>query len=278
MGRIREPFATALAGLILAALATPPAAPAQDTTVNPPPSTADWAALAELPDWSGIWTPDVTDQFDQVTSNQPPWRPDVAVQVDRLLAEDAAGRPQGLFVNCLPEGMPSWMLISHNAMEILFTPGRVTMLGESDNNRLRRIYTDGRDHPEDPDPTFHGHSVGRWDGDTLIVDTIGVLPQALIAIGESVGVPNNGDMHIVERIHLAGPDELHDKLTITAPRVLTGPWRTTRIYYRQRARAYDIVEGICIHGSFLEETDENGNEIFVPDPQTPAGIPIPAGR
>ena len=66
-----------------------------------------------------------------------------------MFAEEKAGRPPPIFVNCLPEAMPSWMLVTHNAMEILFTPGRVTMLGESDGNRLRRIYTDGRGHPND---------------------------------------------------------------------------------------------------------------------------------
>jgi hypothetical protein len=170
------------------------------------------------------------------------------------------------------------MLISHNAMEILFTPGRVTMLGESDGNRLRRIYTDGRGHPADPDPTFHGHSIGRWEGDTLVVDTVGILPQTYIAISEAVGVPHNGDIRIIERIHLAGPDELHDELEIIAPNVLTEPWKTTRIYFRQRAQQYDIVEGVCLHGSFLEETDRNGNAIFVPVPQPQDGTPASIGR
>ena len=246
--------------------------------INPAPTAKDWAALAELPDWSGVWTPNVTDQFAQVKTNPVPWKPAAAAQVQHLVTEAAAGRPSGLFVNCLPEAMPSWMLISHNAMEVLFTPGRVTMLGESDGNRLRRIYTDGRDHPADPDPSFHGHSIGRWEGDTLVVDTVGILPQTYLAISEAVGVPNNGDLRIIERMHLAGPDELHDELEIIAPNVLTEPWKTTRVYFRQRAKQYDIVEGVCLHGSFLEETDSNGNPIFVPVPQPPDGTPASIGR
>ena len=103
------------------------------------------------------------------------------------------------------------------------------MLGESDGNRLRRIYTDGRPHPPDPDPTFHGHSIGRWEGDTLVVDTIAIHPQTYIAISEAQGIPNNGDMHITERIRLAEPDVLHDGFTIIAPKVLTKPWKTTRM-------------------------------------------------
>jgi hypothetical protein len=88
-----------------------------------------------------------------------------------------------------------------------------------------------------------------------------------------VGLPHNGDIRIIERIHLAGPDELHDELEITAPTVLTEPWRTTRAYFRQRSRQYEIVEAVCLHGSFLEETDDNGNAIFVPVTQPQDGTP-----
>jgi hypothetical protein len=196
--------------------------------------------------------------------NPPPWNPKAAAQVARMFAEEKAGRPPPLFVNCLPEAMPSWMLVSHNAMEILFTPGRVTMLGESDGNRLRRIHTDGRPHPDNPDATFHGHSIGHWEGETLVVDTVAVVPQAYMAISEAVGIPNNGDMRIIERIHLEGADTLHDDLEIIAPKVLTRPWKTTREYFRQRARKYDIVEGVCLEGSFAQRTDADGNAVYSP--------------
>ena len=251
---------------------------AQDLGLNSPPRAPDWAALAELPDWTGVWTPHVTDQFAQMNSNPVPWTPAALAEITRLREDEAAGRPKGLFVDCLPEAMPSWMLISHNAMEILFTPGRVTLLGESDGNRLRRIYTDGRTHSPDPDPTFHGESIGHWEGDTLVVSTIGILPQTYIAISEALGVPNNGDLRVNERIFLAGPDILHDELEIIAPNVLTEPWKTTRIFFRQRTRSYEIVEGVCLRGSFLEEIDSNGNAVFVPLPPTQDGIPAPTSR
>ena len=154
---------------------------------------------------------------------------------------------------------------------IQYTPGRVTLLGESDGNRIRRIYTDGRPHPDDPDPTFHGHSIGHWEGDTLVVDTVGIMPQAFIAVSEAAGVPNNGDMHIIERIHLAAPDILHDDLEIIAPKVLTAPWKTTRIFFRQRARKFDIVEGVCIQGEYTERVDQDGDAVFVPTPHQVGG-------
>ena len=190
--------------------------------------------------------------------------PKAREQVTWQLAEEKAGRPPPIFVNCLPEAMPGWMLVSHNSMEILMTPGRVTMLGESDGGRLRRIYTDGRKHPADPDPTFHGHSIGHWEGDTLVVDTVGVHPQTYITISEAAGVPNNGDMHIKERIYIdpKNKDTLIFDMEITAPKVLTKPWKTTRIWYRQRAQKYDIVEGVCLEGYFRPAKDKWGNEVF----------------
>ena len=242
---------------------------------NPPPTAKDWANLAKLPDWSGVWNPKISDQDKQAKTNMPPWTPAANELIQFQLAEEKAGRPPPLFVNCLPEAMPAWMLVTHNAMEILFTPGRVTLLGESDGNRLRRIYTDGRPHPEDPDPTFHGHSIGKWEGDTLVVDTVGVVPQAYIAISEAAGVPNNGDMHIIERIHLVGKDELHDDIEIIAPNVLTKSWKTTRIFFRQRARKYDIVEGVCLEGSFSPSKDQRSNDIFVPVQYDVGGNRIP---
>jgi hypothetical protein len=264
--------AISLAFLAMTAVAAQAAEPSKkQTIINPPPTAQDWADLAKLPDWSGVWNPKISDQDAQIKTNPPPWTPKAAAQIEHMFAEEKAGRPPPIFVECLPEAMPSWMLVTHNAMEFLFTPGRVTILGESDGNRLRRIYTDGRPHPDDPDPTFHGHSVGHWEGDTLVVDTVGIRPQTYIAVSEAAGVPNNGDLHIIERIHLAAPDILHDDLEIIAPKVLTQPWKTTRIYFRQRARKFDIVEGVCLEGSFAEQMDKDGNAVFVPLPHQVGG-------
>jgi hypothetical protein len=226
------------------------------------PSTSDWAALSELPDLSGVWVPDVADQRRKERNEQPPWTPAAREQIDFLFAEDRAGRPKLILDHCLPHGMPSWMLITHNAMEVLATPGRITMLGEGDGNRMRRIYLDGRPHPEDPDLTIHGHSIGRWDGDTLVVDTVGIIPQSYIALSEAVGIPNNGDMHVVERLRLERADTLSVELTITAPKVLAEPWTTTRLFERRRGAQFDIIEGQCVQGELVEAVDEHGNAIF----------------
>jgi hypothetical protein len=264
MGKRIARITVAVSLFACARLASLPVHAADQDAINPPPSGQDWQALAKLPDWSGVWTPVISDQIAQEKTNRPPWTPQVAKQIDHMYAEEEAGRPFPVIDHCFPTGMPSWMLITHNAFEVLFTPGRVTILGEGDGNRLRRIYTDGRAHPADPDPSFHGHSIGHWEQGTLVVDTVALLPQAYLAVNEAVGVPNNGDMHVVEHLHLQGPDTLLDDLDITAGKLLSKSWHTTRKYYRQRAQKYDIVEGVCTQGSFTDAVDKNGNAIFAP--------------
>jgi hypothetical protein len=267
---MKNPIRRALPAMLLAAVAglTPTAADAAESAakdaINPTPTLRDWQALAKLPDFGGVWTPLISEQVAQERTNAPPWNEQAGKQIEHMYSEEKAGRPFPVFDHCFPEGMPSFMLITHNAFELLFTPGRVTLLGESDGNRLRRIYTDGRPHPSDPDPSFHGHSIGHWEGQTLVVDTIALLPQAYLAVNEAVGMPNNGDMHIVEHIHLLNADTLADDLEITANKLLSKPWKTTRKYVRQRSQKYDIVEGVCQQGSYNEGVDKDGNSVFVP--------------
>jgi len=263
--------AAVLALLAFAAVSVYAAQPSDKKDLIPSPTEQDWHAISKLPDWSGIWVPMTKDQDAQIKTNPTPWTEKAAKLIEWQVQEAIASRPAPLFVDCLPEGMPAWMLLTHNSMEVLFTPGRVTMLGESDGNRLRRIYTDGRQHPDDPEETFHGHSIGLWEGDTLVVDTVGVLPQAWLAVAEHLGIPNNGDMHIVERIRLDGPNLMRDELIITAPKVLTKPWKTVRSYIRTRDKRHEITEGQCIQGNFRAKVDENGNSVYVPTPHEPWG-------
>lgn len=265
--------------LVLAAM-LPLTGLAAEVAIVPAPTSAQWADLASLPDWSGTWVPDLQDQAAQVGSNPVPWKPEVKRQVDYWTNEENAGRPRSLWLNCLPHGMPSLMLISRYAHEFLFTPGRVTLLGDSDSNRVRRIWTDGRTMPADPDPTFHGYSIGHWAGDTLEVETRGILPQVYLATGNGVGIPIGADAAIHERLHLIAPDTLADDLTITAPHILTAPWQTRRLFHRSRRRDYEVSEGICRQGDFEESQDRWGNAIYVPthrpyDDVQPSAKPSP---
>ena len=262
-----------LAAALLAA--APAAAQIARPSVQAPPPTGsgpapgEWAALAELPDWTGVWTPDQADQIRQEELNNVPWNARTAAEIQRQIALENEGKPHGTHNTCLPWGMPGFMMLTHNALEFLFTPGRITIIGELDGNNLRRIYTDGRPHPDplDVDPSFHGHSTGRWEGETLVVDTTYILPQTEVALSEGVGVPNGGGMHIVERIHKLSPNILADDMEITAPEILSGTYRTRRIFFRRGwGPEWDIVQGVCLEGNYVDQTDENGFSIFVPVP------------
>ena len=235
----------------------------------------EWSALGRLPDWGGSWVPSRDDPKHPFGIGDPTWTPEAEKQVAALTAADKAGNPVNIYINCLPEGMPSFVIMTLNAAEFLFSPGRVTILGEFDGNRLRRIYTDGRKHPSDPDPTFNGHSIGHWEGETLVVDTVGILPEVFLPIGQAVALPNNGDMHIAERIHLTDPNTLSIELEIVAPHVLAKPWKIKRLFKRQEDRNAEIVEASCRQGDFLEKTDEHGNAVFVPIPHQEGGAPLP---
>ncbi|MBO9708883.1 MAG: hypothetical protein J7521_11780 [Caulobacter sp.] len=268
---VRRTIGRLLSCAMVGALLAGGCANAQAPLLNPAPTPADWAALSKLPDWSGVWIPPPF----APQKTPPSWKPEIAVQVAELQAEENAGRPRNIYVNCLPEGMPSWAIMNLSTVEFLFTPGRVTILSEFDGNRLRRIYTDGRAHPDDPDLTFNGHSIGHWEDGVLVVDTVGILPQTFLPLGQGVGIPNNGDVHIVERIGLSQPDTLRIDLVIDAPKVLTQPWKISREFKRNRERARDITEASCRQGDFIDDVDAKGNAIFTPIPHDEGGAPLP---
>ena len=97
--------------LLLAAgfgLALANATHAQSTkpVINPPPTTKDWNNLAKLPDWSGVWNPNISDQDKKAITEMPPWQERQAKIIAFQIAEEKAGRPTPLFTNCLPEAMP----------------------------------------------------------------------------------------------------------------------------------------------------------------------------
>ena len=85
----------------------------------------------------------------------------------------------------------------------------------------RIVYMDGRAHPEDPRPTWFGHSVGHWEGDTLVIDTVGFNERFWLA---RTGVPHTSQLHLTERISRPSFDRLRYEVTIDDPGAYTAPW------------------------------------------------------
>ena len=100
-------------------------------------------------------------------------------------------------VGCLPHGLPQADLMSYAPFKIIQTPTVIALLYELDNN-FRQIYIDGRKLPMDLHPTWGGYSVGRWEGDTLVVDVAGFTDRGWL---DSAGHPHSEALHIQERFH-----------------------------------------------------------------------------
>ena len=93
----------------------------------------------------------------------------------------------------------------------------------------RRIYLDGRKMPADFDPSYNGYSTGRWEGDTLVVETVNLRGETEL---DRYGSPHSDQLRIVERIRLVEPNILEDVLTMTDTVAFTKPWTQTRRYRR----------------------------------------------
>src|SRR5258706_5031605 len=116
-----------LALLVLISTSVWAAEPAKEKPViNPAPSAQDWANLAKLPDWSGVWNPKITDQEQQARTNPPPWNEKGTKEVHKMWAEEKVRRPKLILYGCLPDAHPSWLIDSTHTMLSLFSPIRVT--------------------------------------------------------------------------------------------------------------------------------------------------------
>jgi hypothetical protein len=223
-------------------------------TVRPAPTEADWRALAKLPDFTGVWEAVAGGGRGGRGRGGAPAGPQLTQAAEERRKElQSRGVEDNPTANCLPPGMPGIMGQPY-PMEFLLTPGKVTILIEA-YQQMRHIYTDGRPLPADLDPKFHGTSVGRWEGDTLVVETAGFSPLTQIA----ANVPHSGKMRIVERFRLTDPDTMSIETTITDPDVLRAPYVTSRTL--RRYRTWTLAEYIC----------EENNRNFV-DPTGKAGV------
>ncbi|HEY0339511.1 MAG TPA: hypothetical protein VGC34_01785, partial [Steroidobacteraceae bacterium] len=168
----------------------------------------------------------------------PKLTPEYAARFEKYRAAQKEGEHQQTdTANCVPPGMPQIMTQPY-PVEFLFTPGKVTVAVEA-YSQMRRIYVDGRPHMEDPDPTYQGDSIGHWEGDTLVVDSIGFIPDSYIAPGTN----HSDQMRIEERIRRVAPDTMQIDTTISDPKALLEPWKVTRYY--KRHTDWDLKEYIC---------------------------------
>ena len=186
---------------------------------------------------------------------QPPLKPEPRKEWQARVqaAREADAKWEPLATNatlCLPEGMPGMMGATF-PIEILQSRGQVTIIAEA-YNQVRRILLDRPQKAvEDVDPGFYGHSVGRWEGDALVVDTIGVKENIRYQ-----NVPHSPEMRIRERIRLVAPNVLWDEITIEDPAMLEKPWTLTFAY--RRMPNYTLLEYVCEDNR--EYADEQGRQ------------------
>jgi hypothetical protein len=151
--------------------------------------------------------------------------------------------------NCLPPGMPAMMSMAYG-MEIMQDEQKITFFSEH-LDALRRVYLDGRKPSERVlnDPTYAGYSTGRWEGDTLVVDTVALTTNSFID-GSS---PHSDKMTVHERIRFVEPGILENRITVNDPEALTEPWQVVRRYRKASAPNDELREFACAEG--LRERD-----------------------
>lgn len=264
--QLRQHFGRFVVVALAAALVVP-VTPAQDWQdfKRPTPTAADWAAIAKLPDFSGVWemplgdaslveqpgTPEQKPRSPRKaasTSGRPasvkqPSLPLTPAWVAKMKYLNAHPPQDNAQANCVPNGMPEIMRLPY-PYEFLLTPGQVTIIGEL-YRMVRHIYTDGRPLPKNPDPTFWGTSVGHWEGQTLVAETVGLLPDTNVIPGSGIEqrLPHSDKMKLIERFRLLDPNTMQIETTIIDPVVFTRPYTTTRILVRHPT--WTIDEFIC---------------------------------
>jgi hypothetical protein len=209
-------------------------------------------AKASNTDWiNGVWeSPWPGDQLAKpgdpprpVEVGPPPLKPQYLAEWNaaRKVTADATARGQPIagtnVTECLPQGFPA-MMAPGFPMEVISTAKQVNLTQEA-YSQTRRIYLDRKQVAlDDAEPQFYGHSVGHWEGNVLVVNTIGMKDRVRMN-----NVPHSPAVRVDERMSSTGPDTFEDKITVTDPEYLTAPWTFT--YHYKRKPGYDLGEYIC---------------------------------
>jgi hypothetical protein len=165
-----------------------------------------------------------------------------------------AGQENAPTLHCDPDGPPR-VLNLPNPFEIIQIPGRVLMFFEL-GHVWRTIWTDGRALPKDPDPTWLGYSVGKWDGDTFVVETIGFNDKLWVDV---YGSPRSDRMHLTERYRRLNHDTLEMQITMDDPKAYTTIWVNPPKLHKLEP-TWEIAEWFCV----IEEENTYSEEIRKP--------------
>jgi hypothetical protein len=214
------------------------------------------AQTAARPDLTGSWERyrgPAGDPMNPPPEAPPPLKPELRAAWEARNAArreaDARGEPQASNVtHCIPDGVPS-MMNGPFPFEIVQHATQINIAQEA-YSQIRRIYLDKPQLTlDDIELGFYGRSVGKWQGDTLVVDTIGIKEYVRFR-----DVPHTRDMRITERFKLVTPEILWDEITIEDAAVLEKPWAVTFAY--RRMPDYEIIEYVCEDNR--EYADEDG--------------------
>jgi len=211
------------------------------------------------PDFTGAWGPyrgarGADPKLAPPPAGAPALKPEYAKQYEARRAAEAAANSRGeplanASASCIPYGVPSMMSVAVYPIEIIQTPKQVTIIAEA-FSEVRRVYM-GKPQMkiDDVPPGYYGRSVGRWEGETLVIDTVGIKESV-----QYQRMPHSDQMHIIERMRLVAPDILHDQITIEDPVVLEKPYTYTLAY--RRMPDYEMVEFVCDNNR--EYVDDKG--------------------
>jgi hypothetical protein len=166
-----------------------------------------------------------------------PYQPWAADLVKKRMADNSKDNPDA---HCLPLGIAQ-MNAHPFPRKIIQTPTEVLLIYEGSGTTVREIYLDGRTLPADPQPWYNGYSVGRWEGDTLVVETTGLLDDGWLDVR---GSPITNSGKITERFHRVRYGYLELEETIDDPKVYTKPF-TAKLYWRLSPDT-QLIEFVCI--------------------------------
>src|SRR5262245_20385998 len=174
------------------------------------------------PDFTGVWGPYRGGRGADPKLAAPPatplaLKPQYAKPYEERRAAETAANNRGepiasAAVACVPYGVPSMMSVAVYPIEILQLPKQITIVAEA-FREVRRVYMGTpQQKSDDVPPGYYGSSVGKWEGDTLVIDTVGIKESI-----QYQRMPHSDQMHITERMRLVAPDILHDQITIEDP-------------------------------------------------------------